>query len=155
MNKRFTAVLLIGMTLVGCVNSDTLSGDVYRANDAKQIQSVAYGTIISLRPVKIQSGDENNTLGAIGGAVLGGFLGNTIGGGSGRKLTTAGGAILGGLAGQGVEKVFNKANGIEMEIRKDNGSTIMVVQKQDISKFTPGQRVIIASNGSQVTVSPR
>lgn len=43
----------------------------------------------------------------------------------------------------------------QLEIRKDDGNTIMVVQKQGNTRFSPGQRVVLASNGSQVTVSPR
>ena len=41
------------------------------------------------------------------------------------------------------------------EIRKDDGNTIMVVQKQGSTPFSVGQRVAIAGSGSQVTVSPR
>ncbi|EJL82407.1 outer membrane lipoprotein SlyB [Pantoea sp. BIGb0393] len=155
MIKRFVAVALTGLTLAGCANDSTLSGDVYSANEAKQVQSVSYGTLVSVRPVKIQGGDENNVIGAIGGAVLGGFLGNTIGGGSGRSLATAGGAVLGGVAGQGVQGAVNKSDGVELEIRKDDGNTIMVVQKQAATRYSVGQRVVMASNGSQVTVSPR
>lgn len=48
---------------------------------------------------------------------------------------------------------MNKTQGVELEIRKDDGSTIMVVQKQGNTRFSAGQRVVLASNGSQVTVS--
>jgi len=155
MIKRFLSVTLVGMTLAGCVTNDTLSGDVYSASEAKQVQSVSYGTLVSVRPIQIQGGDENNVVGAIGGAVLGGFLGNTIGGGSGRKLATAAGAVAGGVAGQGIQGGMNKSQGVELEIRKDDGNTVMVVQKQAASRFAVGQRVAMASNGSQITVSPR
>lgn len=153
--KRLIAIALAGMTLAGCANTNTLSGDTYSASEAKQVQTVTYGTLVSVRPVKIQGGNESNVIGAIGGAVLGGFLGNTIGGGSGRSLATAGGAIAGGLAGQGVEGALNTTSGVELEVRKDDGSTIMVVQKQAASRFSVGQRVALASSGSQITVSPR
>jgi len=155
MIKRMFVVALTGITLAGCTNSSSLSGDVYSASEAKQVQSVTYGTLVSVRPVQIQGGDDNNVIGAIGGAVLGGFLGNTIGGGSGRSLATAGGAVLGGVAGQGVQGSMNKTAGVELEVRKDDGNTILVVQKQGSTRFSVGQRVMLASNGSQVTVSPR
>ncbi|MDU6412531.1 MAG: glycine zipper 2TM domain-containing protein [Yersiniaceae bacterium] len=155
MIKRLLVVALTGATLAGCVNDSGLSGDVYTADQAKQVQNVTYGTIVSTRAVQIQGGEENNVIGAIGGAVLGGFLGNTIGGGSGRSLATAAGAVAGGVAGQGVQGALNRSNGVELEIRKDDGNTIMVVQKADASKFSVGQRVSLASSGSTVTVSPR
>ncbi len=155
---RVLAVSMIGFTLAGCVSSSGLSGDVYSASEAKQVQSVTYGTIVHTRAVQIQSGDDSNdsnAIGAIGGAVLGGFLGNTIGGGTGRSLATAAGAVAGGVAGQGVQGAMNKTQGVELEIRKDDGNTIMVVQKQGSTPFSVGQRVAIAGSGSQVTVSPR
>lgn len=74
---------------------------------------------------------------------------------TGRSLATAAGAVAGGVAGQGVQSAMNKTQGVELEIRKDDGNTIMVVQKQGNTRFSPGQRVVLASNGSQVTVSPR
>ena len=85
MIKRVLVVSMVGLSLVGCVNNDTLSGDVYTASEAKQVQNVSYGTIVNVRQVQIQGGDDSNVIGAIGGAVLGGFLGNTIGGGTGRS----------------------------------------------------------------------
>ena len=78
MISRVLMISLVGFTLAGCVNNDSLSGDVYSASEAKQVQRVTYGTIVNVRPVQIQGGDDNNAIGAIGGAVLGGFLGNTI-----------------------------------------------------------------------------
>ena len=139
---RVLAVSMIGFTLAGCVSSSGLSGDVYSASEAKQVQSVTYGTIVHTRAVQIQGGDDSNAIGAIGG-------------GTGRSLATAAGAVAGGVAGQGVQGAMNKTQGVELEIRKDDGNTIMVVQKQGSTPFSVGQRVAIAGSGSQVTVSPR
>ncbi len=71
MIKPFVAVAIAVVTLTGCANNNTLSGDVFTASQAKQVQTVSYGTLISVRPVTIQGGDDNNVVGAIGGAVLG------------------------------------------------------------------------------------
>jgi len=143
------------VTLAGCVNDNSLSGDVYSSSQAKQVQNVTYGTLLSTRAVQIQGGDDSNVIGAIGGAVLGGFLGNTVGGGTGRSLATAAGAIAGGVAGQGVQGALNRSDGVELEIRKDDGQTILVVQKVGKTKFSVGQRVMLAGSGSNITVSPR
>jgi uncharacterized protein YcfJ len=43
--------------------------------------------------------DEQRVLGTIAGAVIGGVLGNQVGGGSGKKLATVAGAAAGGYAG--------------------------------------------------------
>lgn len=155
MNLRILAVVLAGITLAGCANTDSLSGDTYRAADAKQVQTVTYGTIVHVRPVDIQAGSDENLLGAAGGAVLGGLLGNTVGGGRGRSLAAAAGAVAGGVAGQQVQGKLNTTRGVELEIHQDNGSSIIVVQKQGNTQFASGMRVAIASRGGQVTVSPR
>lgn len=155
MMLRALAVSLIGLSLAGCVNNDTLSGDVYPASEAKQVQNVTYGTIVHVRPVQIQAGEDNNVIGALGGAVLGGLLGNTVGGGTGRTLATAAGAIAGGVAGQQVQGSINKTQGVELEIRRDDGQSVTVVQKQGTTRYYAGQRVVMTGNGRQVTVSPR
>lgn len=155
MIKPLIAVAIAAVTLTGCANNNTLSGDVFSASQAKQVQTVTYGTLLSVRPVTIQGGDDNNVMGAIGGAVLGGFLGNTVGGGTGRNLATAAGAVAGGMAGQGVQGAMNRTDGVQLEVRKDDGTTILVVQKQGPTRFSVGQRVMLASSGSTVTVSPR
>ncbi len=154
MIKRILLVAMMGSTLAGCVN-DSLSGDVYSSSQAKQVQYVTYGTLVAVRPVQIQGDDGNNAIGTIGGAVLGGFLGNTIGRGAGRSLATAGGAVVGGLAGNAATNGLNKANGVQLQIRKDDGNTIQVVQKVDSNtRFYVGQRVSMASSGSTITVTP-
>lgn len=155
MIKPLIAIAISAVALTGCTNTNTLSGDVFTASQAKQVQTVTYGTLLSVRPVTIQGGDDSNVIGAIGGAVLGGFLGNTVGGGAGRSLATAAGAVAGGMAGQGVQGVLNRTDGVQLEIRKDDGTTILVVQKQGPTQFTVGQRVMLASSGSTITVSPR
>ncbi|ADM98878.1 MULTISPECIES: glycine zipper 2TM domain-containing protein [Dickeya] len=155
MMKRFLVITLAGITLAGCANTSTLSGDVYSASEAKQVQTVTYGTVVSTRPVQIQAGEDSNVIGTLGGAVLGGLVGNTVGRGTGRNLATAAGAVAGGVAGNSIEGAVNRVQGVELEIRKDDGSTIMVVQKQGDTKFHAGQRVAMASNGRSITVSPR
>ena len=50
-------------------------------------------------PVK----DENKILGTVAGVVLGGVLGNQVGGGTGKKLATVAGAAAGGYAGNKVQ----------------------------------------------------
>lgn len=154
--KKYLTILFVSTMVAGCANTDIYSSDVYSGSQAKQVQSVSYGTLVSARPVKIQAGNETgNVIGTVGGAVLGGFLGNTIGGGSGRSLATAAGAVLGGVAGNKIEDKVNLTNAYELEIRKDDGNTIIVVQKADNSQFSAGQRVRIVSSGSKTTVSPQ
>jgi uncharacterized protein YcfJ len=50
------------------------------------------------------SRDPHRLLGSAAGAVVGGLLGNQVGGGSGKKIATVAGAIGGGLAGREVQE---------------------------------------------------
>lgn len=153
--KRIFVVAMVTVSLAGCVNSNSLSGDVYSKDEAKAAQSVSYGTVVSARAVKIQA-SESSVLGTIGGAVLGGLIGHSIGGGTGNKIATAGGAIAGAAAGSKIEGAVNQVDAVELEVRRENGSTFVVVQKGNIKSFYAGQAVrITASGDGKVSVSPR
>ncbi len=61
-------------------------------------------------------------LGAVGGAVAGGLLGNQVGGGRGRVLATIAGAVGGGFAGNGIEHAVRKATSYQVQVRMQDGS---------------------------------
>ncbi|TEA27275.1 glycine zipper 2TM domain-containing protein [Candidatus Schmidhempelia bombi] len=158
--KKFVALAIIAALFSGCTNSDVYSGDVYTGNQAKQAQFVNYGTITAVRAVKIQTnadsdGSTSGFLGSVGGAVLGGLLGNTIGGGSGRHLATAAGAIAGMAAGSKLEDGLSQTNALEIQVRQENGSNIVVVQKASPNQFHVGQAVRIITDGNKIIVAPR
>ncbi len=152
---HYLPVIALGLlTLGGCANSDLYSGDTYRGSQAKTGQSVTYGTIEALRPVNIQAdGPSQGVLGGLGGAVMGGLLGNQIGGGSGRTIATAAGAIGGSIAGKKVEDSASRVNAVEMEVRRDSGGSVIVVQKAD-RNWQIGQRVRLIGSGSNMSVAP-
>lgn len=153
---RISIFIAIAMAILsGCAANRTSSGDTFTAAQARQVHTVTYGTLVSVRPITIQGGSGENVAGTIGGGVVGGFLGNTIGGGTGRSLATAAGAVGGAAAGSGIQSAANRSAGVELEVRRDDGSTIIVAQAQGTSQFFVGQRVAIASGGGRVTVSPR
>lgn len=150
-SKKMTVLAVLTSTLAGCANGDIFSGDVYTADRAKQVQTVTYGTIQSVRHVKIQA-EDSGLLGTVGGAVVGGLLGSTVGGGTGRSLAAAGGAIAGAVAGKTINDKINQVNGVELEIRKENGEVIAVVQKADPS-YREGARVRMSQGNGKVNVA--
>ncbi|WP_447528160.1 glycine zipper 2TM domain-containing protein [Vreelandella sp. TE19] len=153
--KRFLPVAAISLlTLAGCANTAPYSGDVYRGNQAQTGQSVSYGTIVAVRPVQIQSDSRaGGLLGTGGGAVVGGLLGSQVGGGSGRQLATVAGALGGSVAGSSIEDRANRSRGLEMEIRRDDGTDVVVVQGAD-HPFQAGQRVRLIGSGGNLSVAP-
>ncbi|MBS6026237.1 MAG: glycine zipper 2TM domain-containing protein [Haemophilus pittmaniae] len=150
--KKMTVALalLVALGVTGCANTDVFSGDVYTADQAKEARSISYGTILSVRPVKIQA-DNPGVIGTIGGGALGGIAGSTVGGGTGQALATAVGAIAGAVVGSKVEEKASQVNAAELVIRKDSGKQIVVVQKAD-PNFVAGRRVRIVG-GSSLNVS--
>lgn len=63
------------------------------------------GTRVVCSNVEVQKNtkDPNRIAGTATGAVIGGLLGNQIGGGKGKKLATVGGAVAGGAAGRTIQ----------------------------------------------------
>ncbi|QLB41551.1 glycine zipper 2TM domain-containing protein [Mannheimia pernigra] len=152
MKKLGLATALIsGFALVGCANTDIYSGSVYSGTQAKEARSISYGTILSVRDVKIQA-DSQGVIGTLGGGVLGGIAGSSVGGGTGQAIATAVGAIAGSVIGSQVEQKASQASSLEMVIRKDDGKEIVVVQKKE-DGFVPGKRVRIVGSSSDLNVS--
>ncbi|AKO44892.1 glycine zipper 2TM domain-containing protein [[Haemophilus] ducreyi] len=147
------AALMSSLILSGCANTDIFSGSVYSAEQAKEARAISYGTIVSIREVKIQAQTaDEGLLGAVGGGVLGGVAGSAIGGGTGRALSTAVGAVAGAVIGNTVEQKANQVTSLEIVIRKDNGQEIVVVQKKEAG-FLPGKRVRIVGSNASLNVS--
>ena len=148
--KKIALAVLMSLTLVSCANEDIYGGNVYSGAQAKEARSISYGTIVSTRPVKIQS-DNQGVVGTIGGGAIGGIAGSAIGGGTGRALATAVGAVAGAVVGSKVDEKASQVSAIEMVIRKDDGKEIVVVQKAE-ANLVPGARVRIVG-GSRLNVS--
>jgi outer membrane lipoprotein SlyB len=147
MKNRITIPLLLvaALLLSACASS---SGDTYSPDQARMEQTVTYGVITGIAPVTIQS--DQTGLGTLGGAVAGGVVGSTIGGGSGRILSAVGGAIVGAVAGGMGESALRKHDGLEITVQKDSGETVVIVQEADKEPLAKGDRVRIlkAQDGS-------
>lgn len=77
------------------------------------------GVVESVRTVT-QRG-EGSGLGAAGGAIVGGLLGNQVGGGSGRKLATVAGAVGGAVVGNQVEGNMKATTHYVVRVRMNSG----------------------------------
>lgn len=79
------------------------------------------GNVESVREITTRA--QGSGLGAAGGAVLGGLLGNQIGGGNGKKLATVAGAVGGAVVGNQVEGNMKASRSYEVRVRLDDGSS--------------------------------
>jgi outer membrane lipoprotein SlyB len=85
------------------------------------------GVVESMR--EITSNVPGSGLGAAGGAVVGGLLGNQVGGGHGRDAMTVVGAIGGALAGNQIEKQVRTTHSYQTTVRMEDGSARSTVQE--------------------------
>ena len=103
---------------------------VYRQTRAEPVHHALVcqncGTVDSIREVTTRG--DSNGLGAAGGAVVGGLLGNQVGGGHGREAMTVVGAIGGAFAGNQIQKQANATHSYETTVRMNNGSMRTVAQ---------------------------
>lgn len=100
------------------------------------------GTVASIRDVKVKG--EGSGIGAVGGAVAGGLLGNMIGAGRGKALATVGGAVAGGFGGNAIEKNVRATTHHEMVVRLDDGTTRTFTQASPFP-YSEGERVRIVN----------
>jgi outer membrane lipoprotein SlyB len=84
------------------------------------------GIIESVREVDVKG--EGSGIGVVGGAVVGGLLGNQVGGGRGKDVMTVVGAVGGGFAGNEVEKRVKASKSYSITVRLEDGSARVINQ---------------------------
>ena len=149
MKRGLTAAMLAASALAVAGGCASFAPQDYGYSEARSVQSVAYGTIQSVRPVRLN--EDHAPVGTIAGAAIGGLLGNSIGHGDGRGIATILGAVGGGVAGNAIEHNATAQSGTEIVVRLDSGASIAVVQGAS-EQFETGQRVRVLTGrgGSRV-----
>ncbi|MBS4719936.1 glycine zipper 2TM domain-containing protein [Aeromonas caviae] len=150
------AIILIVSSLLGFVTAPAWSA-VYERNTARPVEQVVFGQVDAVRNITQRQMVESEHSGwkTLGGAVLGGLLGNQFGGGQGREIATAVGALAGAAAVQqfqsGGSVVENKL--VELLIRNEQSGLINVIQDYDPAMvFAQGDkvRILYFSDGVRV-----
>jgi outer membrane lipoprotein SlyB len=138
--------LMLTLGLAACNTTADPSMGSASGIDHANVRS-GFGTVESVERV-----DRANVgvLGTIGGAVVGGLLGNQIGGGRGQTAATIAGAAGGAYAGREVERrTRGNTDVYKVYIRMDDGAYQAVAQ-ETAPVFRQGDRVRV-QNG---VVSP-
>jgi outer membrane lipoprotein SlyB len=84
------------------------------------------GVVESVR--QLTAPGDGSGLGMAGGAVVGGLLGNQVGGGHGKQAMALAGAIGGAFAGNQIEKRVRATQSYETTVRMTNGSSRTIAQ---------------------------
>jgi len=98
------------------------------------------GNVESVRTITTRA--RASGVGAAGGAILGGLLGNQVGGGHGRQLATVAGAVGGAVVGNQVEGNMKATQSFEIRVRLDDG-TLRTFHQQSAPRWRNGDRVRI------------
>lgn len=100
------------------------------------------GVIESTR--EIETPAVGTGLGAVGGAVVGGLLGNQVGGGRGKDVVTVVGAVGGGLAGNEIEKRVKSTKSYAITVRFEDGTT-RVIHEPNAPTWRTGDKVKVVN----------
>lgn len=106
----------------------------------KSVKCADCGVVESTR--QVTSKGQGSGIGAVGGAVVGGLLGNQVGGGRGQDVATVVGVIGGGFAGNEIEKRVKSTSSQDVTVRMEDGSS-RVVHEGGTSVRNAGDRVRI------------
>ena len=104
------------------------------------------GVIESVREVDAKG--KGSGLGAVGGAVVGGLLGNQVGAGRGKDVMTVVGAVGGGFAGNEVEKRVKSTKSYEVTVRLNDGSS-RIISEGALPAWHIGDKVKVVNGAIQ------
>jgi outer membrane lipoprotein SlyB len=104
------------------------------------------GVIESVREVDAKG--KGGGLGAVGGAVVGGLLGNQVGAGRGKDAMTVIGAVGGAVAGNEVEKRVKTTKSYEVTVRLHDGSS-RAVSETGLPSWHIGDKVKVINGAIQ------
>lgn len=101
------------------------------------------GTVQTVTLVKRKG--EGGAAGIVGGAVVGGLLGNQIGKGSGNTVATVGGAVAGGYVGNEVQKRVTSKKVWVTKVKMKDGS-VRTFEQEAQPAWAAGQVVKVQDN---------
>jgi outer membrane lipoprotein SlyB len=131
MNKLAPVLAVFAtVTLVGC---ETMNGPLQTSSSQPAYSNYTNsgsGVVQSIDLVRQSTGIGGSGigLGTVAGAVIGGVLGNQVGGGTGQSIATVAGVAGGAYAGHQLEKQNQTPDAYKLTVRMDSGSYQTVTQ---------------------------
>ena len=153
MIRTLFSILLLS-TLAACANmTDFGSPDVYQRSDVQRTGSLEVVTVVRVRNITIQTPGDGTGLVSLITAGASAFLGSqVIGNGNGRYIAGAISGAGAGVIAQRVGAALSRTAGLEIVVRKANGSMLVITQHDD-QRFKPGDQVLLVTSSSGVRVT--
>jgi outer membrane lipoprotein SlyB len=150
---RVLIALVVLSVLSACASTDFGSPDIYQRPDVQRACTLEQVTVVRVRRITIQVPGNNPGLTSLVSAGLGAFLASrTIGNGSGRYVAAAMSGAMTGFVAQQVSDALSRTAGIEIVVRKADGSLRVITQPDD-QLFAPGDRVLLVDTSSGIRVT--
>ena len=146
--SKLLIIAFLALLTTACASSN--SGNVYKRDDARKVQTVRTGIVESVRTVQLEG--TKSPVGSLAGGVVGGIAGSSVGGGRGSAIASVIGAVVGGLVGSAAEEGLTRKDGIEITVKLDGGAMIAIVQEAD-EQFNPGDKVRLVENADTSRVT--
>ena len=139
MNKSLFLLLTPAILLINACTS-RIDSNQYSTSSTGEVNRVARCTVVSVRPVTVQS---NNNAGSIFGGAAGAAAGTLLGSNDATQIVGGiGGAVVGGLLGDAAQSGLSKQNGYEYIVELTNGSLITVTQGTN-NLISAGQKCMV------------
>lgn len=151
---RSVSIVVLLSTLAACANmTDFGSPDVYQRSEVQRVGSLEEVTVVRVRNITIQTSGDGSGIVSLITAGASAFLGSqVIGNGNGRYIAGAISGAGAGVIAQRVGAALSRTAGLEIVVRKANGSMLVVTQPDD-QRFKPGDQVLLVSSNSGVRVT--
>ena len=144
---RCTPARLLSALFTALMSMSAMAAQATPSQHAAHSACHNCGTVISTHTFQ-QAAAHGNGVGVAAGAIVGGLLGNQVGGGTGRTLATVAGAVGGGYAGNAIEKHARASTVTRVRVRMSNGA-IRTFTEQGNSRWHAGSHVLLARRGLQ------
>ncbi|PVX85772.1 hypothetical protein [Paraburkholderia unamae] len=150
---RILLALVVLSVLSGCASTDFGSPDVYQRSDVQRAGTLEQATVVRVRRITIQVPGNNSGLVNLVTAGIGAFLGSeVIGDGRGRYIAAAMSGAASGFVAQKVGDALSRTAGLEIVVRKGDGSMRVITQPDD-QLFSPGNHVLLMDTNSGIRVT--
>ncbi len=149
-NIVLISILTLALTACAGPNPYGNATENYSESESNQPMHVSNATVLDVQPVTIDS--DGNVVGKVAGGLIGGIAGSSVGSGRGSAAAAVAGAVVGGIVGTTADKLYNKANGVQITVQTDNGQVHSIVQEVNPNVFfRKGDHVKIIESATSKT----